>query len=142
MYRTTVRVRFGDIDKAGIVYYPRVLNYFHMVFEEFFDDEVGIPYHDLLEKERMGFPTVHLEVDFIQPMQYGDRLTVTLSTESIGNSSVRFCYEAFRPRQERPCARGRVTVVAIDMDSFRSKPLPPHLRKAFEKHLVPERQGG
>jgi acyl-CoA thioesterase FadM len=35
-FRSQLIIRFGDIDRAGIVYYPRFLHYFHVALEEFF----------------------------------------------------------------------------------------------------------
>ena len=62
-YVTNLKVRFGDIDHAGIVYYPRISNYFHVAFEEFFSDRVGLPYHELLDERRLGFPAVRSEIE-------------------------------------------------------------------------------
>jgi 4-hydroxybenzoyl-CoA thioesterase len=33
------KIRFGDIDRAGIVYYQRFMHYFHVALEEFFASE-------------------------------------------------------------------------------------------------------
>jgi len=40
-----LKIRFGDIDRAGIVYYPRFLHYFHVALEEFFTSELEIDGH-------------------------------------------------------------------------------------------------
>ena len=62
-FRARLSVRFGDIDHAGIVYYPRFLHYFHVALEEFFSRRLGRPYHRCLDDERVGLPTVRLEID-------------------------------------------------------------------------------
>lgn len=41
-FRAPIRVCFGDIDNAGIVYYPRGMHYFHLAMEEFFGSELKI----------------------------------------------------------------------------------------------------
>jgi 4-hydroxybenzoyl-CoA thioesterase len=33
-FRSQLKIRFGDIDHAGIVYYPRFLHYFHVALED------------------------------------------------------------------------------------------------------------
>ena len=63
-FRSLLKIRFGDIDHAGIVYYPRFLHYFHVALEEFFGQELGIDYPLLINEHRIGLPTVHLETDF------------------------------------------------------------------------------
>ena len=50
-FRTQVPVRFGDVDHAGIVYYPRFFIYFHEAFEDFFNEN-GFPYHVQLTERR------------------------------------------------------------------------------------------
>ena len=36
-FRTSIKVRFGDVDHAGIVYYPRFYIYFHeKLLKEFY----------------------------------------------------------------------------------------------------------
>jgi len=131
-YRASVRVRFAEIDRAGIVYYPRFFHYFHIAFEEFFDDCVGTPYHDLIDRRRIGFPTVHLECDYRAPLNYGDRLEVRLSVLHLGDSSVKFLYRIHREGEEA-AAEATVTVVCVDMDSFRPIPVPDDLRAVFER---------
>ena len=41
-FRSKLKIRFGDIDRAGIVYYPRFMHYFHVAKEEFFAAELGV----------------------------------------------------------------------------------------------------
>ena len=60
-FRSQLTVRFGDIDHAGIVYYPRFLHYFHVALEEFFPAMLELEYPTLIDKHRIGLPTVHLE---------------------------------------------------------------------------------
>ncbi|MBC7911107.1 MAG: acyl-CoA thioesterase, partial [Pyrinomonadaceae bacterium] len=44
-FSTRIRVRFGDADPAGLVYYPVIFHYFHIALEEFFAACCGITYH-------------------------------------------------------------------------------------------------
>ena len=55
---TQQRVRFGHVDPAGIVYFPRIYDYFHEAFEELFDVHVGVKYYEMLLEDRIGFPLV------------------------------------------------------------------------------------
>ena len=63
-FKTPVKVRFSDIDHAGIVYYPRIIHYFHLAFEEFFGERVGTHYARVLDEWKLGFPAVHANVEF------------------------------------------------------------------------------
>ena len=40
-FTTTILVRFSDLDPAGIAYYPNLVNFLHVAFEDFFAGHVG-----------------------------------------------------------------------------------------------------
>ena len=62
-FRLTMPVRFADIDHAGIVYYPRIIDVYHLAFEEFFGECVGTHYGRVLDEWKLGFPAVKAEVE-------------------------------------------------------------------------------
>lgn len=132
-YTVALKVRFGDIDHAGIAYYPNLYHYFHVAFEEFFEQFIGTPYPVVLDQERVGFPTVKVETEFIQPIRYGDTLQITITIPRLGRSSAEIRFEAARRGDDRPCIVSRQTVVAVDMDRFRPIPIPQRYRELFER---------
>ena len=67
-FKLQQKVRFGDVDPAGIVYFPRIYDYIHEAFEELWETHVGARYYALLLERRMGFPLVHSEVSFTAPL--------------------------------------------------------------------------
>jgi 4-hydroxybenzoyl-CoA thioesterase len=138
-FRTELTVRFGDIDLAGIVYYPRFLHFFHIAMEEFFAGALGLDYAAFLEQYRLGLPTVHLEVDFRRPLRYGDRIAIEVGIERLGDSSIAWRYRVFRGAEVEPAAEGRVVTVNMDMDRHEKEPLPAWLRERLEAWLNPTR---
>jgi len=134
-YEAVVPVRFAEIDRAGIVYYPRWFHYFHVAFEEFFAARVGVPYHEMIDRRRIGFPTVRAECDYRAPLRFGDRLRIGVSVERIGRSSAVLLYRVRTARSRRAAAEARITVVCVDMDTFRPRPIPGDCRGVFERHL-------
>ena len=132
MFRTSILVRFGDLDPAGIAYYPNLVNFLHESFEDFCAGHVGRPYPELY-REGIGFPSVKLEMEFLAPVRYGDHVDVEVTVEHLGRSSVRIRYEA--SVSGRAVFRARNTSVAVDMSTFRPMDLPPWLRQRFEAAL-------
>jgi YbgC/YbaW family acyl-CoA thioester hydrolase len=128
MFTTTILVRFGDLDAAGIAYYPNLVNFLHESFEDFFVGHVGRPYPEVYA-EGLGFPTVKLDVEFIAPVRYGDHVEMRLLCERVGRSSVEMSYHAFVGG--RPVFRARNVAVVVDMKTFRPQPLPDWLRERF-----------
>jgi len=137
-FSSTYPIRFSDVDHAGILYYPRFLHYFHCCFEDFFERALGVPYNHLLDVERLGFPTVHMEVDYLKPLRFGDHVEISLSIDSIGKKSVTWIYtgETSRENKKVRAVEARLVTVCLDMDSFRSVEVPRKYRDLFKKFLV------
>jgi YbgC/YbaW family acyl-CoA thioester hydrolase len=135
MFTTTILVRFGDLDAAGIAYYPNLVNFLHESFEDFFSGHVGRPYPEVY-REGIGFPTVKLEVEFLSPVHYGDHVDVRVTMERIGRSSVQIRYEG--SVQGQPVFRARNVAVVVDMKTFQPMPLPAWLRERFETAMEPK----
>jgi YbgC/YbaW family acyl-CoA thioester hydrolase len=129
-FRTEIDVRFGDCDPAGIVYYPTLYHYCHVAFEECWGGALGIPYPELVVGRRVGFPTVHVETDFVAPVRYGDRLEMTVSVGRVGASSVVFVFVG--SVADRVCLRSAHTKVCVNLDTLDPLSIPDDLRAALE----------
>lgn len=134
-FRSKLKIRFGDIDRAGIVYYPRFMHYFHVALEEFFAQVLGIEYHTVVDDRRIGLPTVHLETDFSRPFSYGDKIEVEVKVLKIGRTSIAFGYRVFKEGEADPRIVGRNVTVCLDMDSFQKMDIPDWFRQLLEKQL-------
>ncbi len=132
-FQTRIRVRFGDADPAGLVYYPRIFHYFHIALEEYFAARCGIPYHRLMSDERIGFPTVNAQAEFFIPLVYGDEVDLEIYVSKIGRTSATFEYAARRAGDKALCARSTQVQVCMNLDTRRAVPIPDKYRKAFEQ---------
>jgi YbgC/YbaW family acyl-CoA thioester hydrolase len=134
MFTTTILVRFGDLDPAGIAYYPNLVNFLHEAFEDFFRGHVGRSFPEVYA-DGISFPAVKLEMEFVSPVRYGDSVEVGVAVERIGRSSVQIRYEG--SVKGRPAFHARTTAVVVDMKTFRPVPVPDWLRRRFEAALDP-----
>jgi YbgC/YbaW family acyl-CoA thioester hydrolase len=146
----TMPVRFADIDHAGIVYYPRYFDYFHVAMEEFFRARLGPRgYAELLDRDRIGFPAVSTQCEFKAPLRFGDTIDVEMSVIRLGTRSVTFCFRVYRtPGHDQPggrvddrgrgeetrvlAAEGRTTCAFVDLSVFRALAPPERLRQLLE----------
>jgi 4-hydroxybenzoyl-CoA thioesterase len=83
----------------------------------------------------IGFPTVHVEADFLEPLEFGDVVRISVSVGRMGRSSVHMIYRARRISDGARIADARLTVACVDMKSFRACSIPDKLRAAFRQHL-------
>ena len=133
-FHIRIPVRFGDVDHARIVYYPRFINFFHVAFEELWQEELGMPYVEVLEIHRVGLPAVKVDVDFKSPARFGDVLEIEVQVDHIGSSSVRFLHLVRREGREEPIATARITTVAMHMDTYEKMPVPDWVRARLESY--------
>ena len=133
-----LRYRFGDIDDAGIAYYPKLLHCFHCAFEDWWSDALHHPYPRLLHDDKLGFPAVKLEAEFFAPIRYGDEPWVHLGVLHLGNGSVEFGFWMTRGDDPRPLCRARVRTATVDMATMQKCPVPAHWRERFQPFLLRE----
>lgn len=92
-YEINLPVYFDDVDAAGVVYYPRILDKCHQAFEALFTDCGDTPYHELFLHRKIGFPSRSLEVEFFAPVEYNGPITLKISTSKVTPRSAHFIFE-------------------------------------------------
>ena len=137
-FRTRLRYRFGDIDDAGIAYYPKLLHYFHCAFEDWWSDALQQPYAKLMHDDKLGLPAVKLEAEFYAPVRYGDEPWIHLGILKLGASSVEFGFWMTLGDDSKPLCRARVLTAAVHMDTMQKRPLPDVWRERFQEFALRE----
>jgi len=123
-HKTRIRVRFGDTDPYGVVYFVAYFRYFHIGIEEFLS-HIGIPPETFFRntEEKFGMPKVAADCRFFVPAHYGESLEMHTSIKEIKEKAIVFQFHFYRPPETRLCAEGSVTFVAID-HTWKAIPLP------------------
>ena len=129
-FRKTYPVRFGEIDHAGVMYYPALFDRIHRAFEDFWAEAVGRSYAEVLLHDGVGFPLVDLQANFRKPFRFGDSVEVTMTVVDIGTRSVSFDVLLSGSGEDGARAQARLVTAVIDMDSFRPTALPEALAEA------------
>jgi len=135
-FTSVQKIRFHDVDGAGIVYYPQFFHLCHAAFEDFFDTAASVSYPELVGERRLGFPTVHIESTFKAPLAYGDIAVVRLSVAELGRTSVTFEYDIRRKKDGALCFEAKVVTVFVDLDTLKPIPLTEEFREIFSRFLV------
>ena len=127
VYRSDILIRFSHCDPAGIVFFPRYLEMFNDLVEDWCRERLGFTFAEIHLERGWGLPTVHLDVDFMVPSTLGDRLSATLRVNKIGRSSIGVDIVMCGPDgTER--VHGRSVLVFIDAATKKSSPIPDELR--------------
>jgi 4-hydroxybenzoyl-CoA thioesterase len=126
-YRKQILVRFGDCDAAGIVFYPRYLDMFNSLVEDWCREELDFSFSEIVTRRGWGLPTVHLEVDFVAPSVFGEVLSAMLSVTALGKTSINLNILLQGP-DAADRVRGKVTLVLTDRKEHRAIPIPDEVR--------------
>jgi 4-hydroxybenzoyl-CoA thioesterase len=122
-----ILVRFGDCDAAGIVFYPRYLEMFNNLVEDWYRDALHFSFTEIVTTRGWGLPTVRLEVDFVAPSVFGEYLSATLAVREIGTSSLTLDI-SLRGPDGMDRVRGKVVLVMIDRRNLKAIPIPDDVR--------------
>lgn len=75
--REQLRIRWGDCDPAGIVFYPRYFEYFNACTELLFEAALGTKKRDWFQAFAIiGIPMVEVRARFLIPSSFGDDVIV------------------------------------------------------------------
>jgi 4-hydroxybenzoyl-CoA thioesterase len=130
VFSTQITINFGETDPAGLVYFPNIFHYCHIAMERFFAEVCHIPYSKLIDDMRLGFPTVKIDAEFLTPMRHGDLIDIELTVSHIGNKSMSFSYKISNG-QGSVCAKLSQVVVAMDLNTHRSRVIPDSIRETL-----------
>ena len=132
-FTRTVAIRFSHCDPAGIVYFPNYFDMFNGLIEDWYTEQLGVDYSNLILNEHFGFPFVHIETDFKIPSRMGEHLDLTLLLTRIGRSSLSVVIVGHLAGIER--LRARLVTAMMSLETQHAIELPPALREKFEAYL-------
>ena len=136
-FESTTAIRFGHCDPAGIVFYPRYFEMINALVEDWFEQGLGISFHELHTVRGVGTPTATINTDFRRPSRWNDIIRQRLTVRQIGSAS--FDAEVTLSGAEDDLrVRARLTIVTVDLTTIRPRSLPEDLRAAMQRFLIPE----
>jgi len=125
-------IRFSDCDPAGIVFYPQYFVMLNGLVEDWVTDALGVSYHLLIAKRRIGLPTVKLDAEFHAVSKMGDQVTLGLAVERMGQRSLTLTVRCFEPISGEVRMQVRQVLVTTSLETHRSVLIPDDLRLAIE----------
>lgn len=132
-FSTTRRVEFRDTDAAGIMHFASIMGIMEEAEHEFLR-HVGLPLFREHEDGQISWPRVSATCNFKSPARFEDVLTVNVSVQRIGASSV--TYEFTLQIDERIVAEGTMTSVCcfVGPKGLRSVEIPDETRSTLERY--------
>jgi 4-hydroxybenzoyl-CoA thioesterase len=116
-HTTTLPVRWGDVDAAGIVFYPRFFEWYDLGCEALFAS-LGLPWPELFpERGIVGVPILESGSRFTSPVRYGDTLAIRAVLAWVRDKTFRMEYEI--------SVDGRLCATGFEVRAWVTRPATP-----------------
>jgi len=136
--KTEERIRWSDLDAAGIMYFGQYVRLFEIGETELFR-QVGFPYTNAqFEELGVWMLRVNFHCDFHSPAHIDDLLKISCWPEAIGGASLRLRFTVQRDKEL--LGDGSCTIVSVDKNSGKAVKLPEELRQKMESLIMGEYQ--
>ena len=120
---TKIRVRYGETDQMGFVYYGVYAQYYEVGRVELLRS-LGVSYKKL-EEEGYLLPVVNFEINYKKAAHYDDEIKIKTSIKSLPTAKITFEYETYNAKNAL-LNTGKVVLVFVDKLTMKPT-LPPDL---------------
>ena len=129
-HTVSVRVRYGETDAMGYVYYGNYALYFEVGRNETMRN-LGFPY-GRVEEYGIMMPVVDMQLHYDSAAHYDDLLEVTTGFLKLGAASLTFGYIVARPADRTRIVYGHTTLAFVDSQTRRPVRVPQMVQERLE----------
>tara|TARA_B100001778_G_C18483479_1_gene581474 strand:+ start:161 stop:565 length:405 start_codon:yes stop_codon:yes gene_type:complete len=128
-FDTKIRVRYGETDQMGFVYYGFYAQYYEIGRVELLRS-LGVSYKEI---ENLGYalPVVSMQINYKAPALYDDLLTVRTIIKKKPRAKIIFDYEIYNV-QKKIINTAQVALVFVDMKTKKPCLAPKIVLHKFE----------
>ncbi len=109
-----LRVRYGETDQMGYVYYGVYAQYYEVGRVELLRS-LGVIYKEV-EEEGFALPVVNFEINYKKAAHYDDELIIRTTIKELPSARITFHYETFNTEMEL-LNSGKVVLVFVEKKS-------------------------
>ncbi|MCY3971147.1 MAG: thioesterase family protein [Acidobacteria bacterium] len=120
-YRHTIRVRYGEVDKQGVVFNAHYMAYMDDAMETWL-----LPIRELRNSLGWDMMLRRTTIDFLGSVTDGDLLDIDLAIRHWGRTSWILGYRG--THEGRPVFTGEVVYVSVKVPGYAKQETPPEIR--------------
>ena len=131
-HETSLRVRYGETDKMGFVYYGVYAQYYEVGRVELLRS-LGLSYKSL---EEFGYelPVVSFNINYKNPAFYDDQIIIKTTISNMPSSKIIFEYECFNTK-DTLLNHGKVVLVFVNKTTKKPCKTPEILLEKIRRVL-------
>lgn len=131
--KTYVRVRYGEVDQMGFLYYGNYALYYEIGRAEMIR-ESGYTYAQM-EKDGVVMPVVRMNSKFLRPALYDQLICIETSIKELQNAPFITFYHKLYNENEELLNTGEVTLTFFDPKTQKKVPMPQVLQSLLKPYF-------
>ena len=131
-HEVTLRVRYGETDKMGFVYYGVYAQYYEVGRVELLRS-LGISYKSI-EENGFQLPVLNFNINYKKPAYYDDKLTLKTSIKEMPTSKIIFFYECFNDNNQL-INNGEISLVFVNKETKKPCRAPEFITRKLSSIL-------
>ena len=128
-----VRVRYGETDQMGYLYYGHYASYYEVGRVELLRS-LGMTYRELEDTHRIAMPVINLHVRYLRPARYDVEIAILTQIRQLPNREIVFHYE-LRDPEGKLLNGARTALGFIQVDGGSRVACPPILHQLLAPHF-------
>jgi acyl-CoA thioester hydrolase len=125
---STLRVRYAETDKMGVVYYANYLVWFEVARADLLRS-LGWSYREM-EVAGVSLPVIEAHCEYLRPARYDDEIAIRTEGRMLSPVRMEFQYEVVKVEDQTIAAAGRTVHAALDASGKPCR-LPARVREVF-----------
>ena len=125
---STLRVRYAETDKMGVVYYANYLVWFEVGRADLLRS-LGWSYRDM-EIAGISLPVIEAHCHYLRPARYDDEIDVKTEGRMLSPVRMEFEYQVVKSQDGTLAAEGKTVHAALDASGKPCR-LPARVREVF-----------
>ena len=117
----------------GRMHISRCFEFIHVATEKFLESMIGLPYHEIHQKRKIGIPTAQLTTRVSELPRMGDRVSSSVQPVAIGTKSMTLRHQLLRGEDCLAENEQVIVFVAVQRGGFHSTHIPGDVREKLEK---------
>ena len=131
-HEVRLRVRYGESDKMGFVYYGVYAQYYEVGRVELLRS-LGISYKSI-EENGFELPVLNFNINYKKPAYYDDKLTLKTSLKEMPTTKIIFYYECFNDNNQL-INNGEISLVFVNKETKKPCRAPEIINRKLSSFL-------
>ena len=128
------RVRYGETDQMGYLYYGNYAHYYEIGRVEMLRS-LGLTYKSMEEEHGILMPVMSLQMRFVRPAYYDELLTIRTALRKLPDQFITFYVEIFNEKNKLVNG-GSVKLCFVDKNSNKTITAPSYLQDKLKPYFT------